>query len=84
MNTCPAIYQELADTLRKRLAVIGDRTAYQNDPQDHLRRLQEVSGSIIDLQRRLPAPVDPRLTHYLDRCSYDKALAFLEAWVSTV
>ena len=25
----------------------------------------------------LPAPVPPQLKHYLERCSYDKALAFL-------
>ncbi len=78
MNTSPPVYRELADALRQRLAVIGDRTAYQNDPQAHLRRLQEASERIIRLQGKLPVPVDPRLAHYLERCSYDKALAFLE------
>jgi hypothetical protein len=27
----------------------------------------------------LPRPVDPRLAHYLQRRSYDKALEFLES-----
>jgi hypothetical protein len=37
-----------------------------------------VSEKIDSLQESLPQPVDPRLAHYLQRKSYDKALEFLE------
>jgi len=30
------------------------------------------------LEKELPPSVDPQLRHFLARCSYDKALAFLE------
>ena len=71
------VYGKLADALRERLAVIADRAAYARDPQAHLQQLQAVSERVEELARQLPAPVDPRLTHYLQRCSYDKALAFI-------
>ena len=73
-----ATHRELAAALRERLAVIADRASYARDPQAHLARLQGVSERIAALGGTLPAPVDPRLAHYLERCSYDKALAFLE------
>jgi hypothetical protein len=73
-----SIYDELAAALRGRLAVIRDTAWRDRDPAGQLARLQEVSTAISDLQRRLPAPVDPNLAHYLERCSYDKALAWLE------
>ena len=75
----PTIQQSLADALRERLAVIADREWYARDPAGHLARLRAVSEQIATLQRQLPPPVDPQLAHYLDRASYDKALAFLEA-----
>jgi hypothetical protein len=75
----PTVQQSLAAALRERLAVIADREWYARDPAGHLDRLRAVSEQIAALQRQLPPPVDPRLAHYLDRASYDKALAFLEA-----
>ena len=72
-------YQALADALRERLAVIADRELYSRDPALHLDRLKTVSERVAALQASLPAPVNPQLAHYLQRCSYDKALAFLEA-----
>jgi hypothetical protein len=72
-------YQALADALRERLAVIADRELYSRDPALHLDRLKTVSERVAELQAGLPAPVDPQLAHFLQRCSYDKALAFLEA-----
>lgn len=68
----------LATALRERLAVIGDRQAYTENPAAHLGRLQEISGKIVDLAAQLPPDTDPQLAHFLQRCSYDKALAFLE------
>ncbi len=78
MTALTAAHEELAAALRERIAVIGDRDARDRDPASHLRRLQEVSERIVALQGALPAPVHPQLAHYLERCSYDKALAFLE------
>ena len=74
----PSVFRQLADALRERRAVIGDRTAYAQDPQAHLQRLQGASERIVDLGKQLPAPVDRQLAHYLERCSYDKALAWLD------
>ena len=72
------IYRELADALRHRLAIIRDRAFYERDPQEHLRQLQAASERIVHLQGQLPAPVDPQFAHYLQRCSYDKALSWLQ------
>jgi hypothetical protein len=76
MNDC---YGQLATALRARLAIIADRDAYSRDPNAHLNQLKAVSEQICALRERLPPPVDPQLAHYLDRASYDKALAFIDA-----
>ena len=78
MNQAIDSYQALASALRERLAVIADRSAYSKDPTAHMESLKQVSERILTLQAQLPKPVDPQLAHFLDRCSYDKALAFLE------
>lgn len=72
------VQHELADALRERLTVIADRAAYERDPDAHLRQLQAASERIVALAAQLPRPVDPQLAHYLQRCSYDKALEFLQ------
>jgi hypothetical protein len=69
---------ELASALRQRLQIISD-AASRRDPERHLARLQSISHRIDALAKKLPPPVDPQLAHYLARCSYDKALAALEA-----
>ena len=74
-----AAYRALAEALRERLAVVTDREFYQRDPAAHLERLKAASERIVRLGSELPAPVDPQLAHYLERCSYDKALAAIEA-----
>jgi hypothetical protein len=79
MSATPTIEQSLVSALRERLAVIADREWYARDPAGHLERLRAISEQITALQEQLPPPVDPQLRHYLARCSYDKALAFLEA-----
>jgi hypothetical protein len=73
-----APHEQLAQALRERRQVIADREFYQRDPQAHLRELQKVSEHIVALQGQLPRPLDPMFAHYLERCSYDKALAWLE------
>jgi hypothetical protein len=68
---------ELAAALRERLALIGD-TNSRRDAATHLAKLQAVSEKIAALEKELPPSSDPQLRHFLARCSYDKALAFLE------
>jgi hypothetical protein len=69
-------FAELAQALRERLAVIRDEES-RRDEAKHIARLRAVSEKIDKLQQALPQPVDPRLAHYLQRRSYDKALEFL-------
>jgi hypothetical protein len=78
MNQAIDSYQALATALRERLAVIANREAYARDAAAHMESLKQVSERIATLQTQLPNPVDPQLAHFLQRCSYDKALAFLE------
>ncbi len=71
------VVADLAQALRERLAVIRDEQS-RRDEEKHMARLREVSEKIDQLQAALPEPVDPRLAHYLQRKSYDKALEYLE------
>ena len=68
---------DLTDALRERLAIIRD-DENRRDAQAHLARLSAVSEKIDKLSAALPRPIDPRLAHYLQRRSFDKALEFLE------
>jgi hypothetical protein len=67
----------LKEALRERIAVIRDEES-RRDEAKHIDRLRVVSEKIDKLQAALPRPIDPRLAHYLQRRSYDKALEFLE------
>jgi hypothetical protein len=67
----------LVQALRERLAVIRDEQS-RRDEAKHIARLRAVSEKIDKLQAALPQPIDPRLMHYLERKSYDKALEYLE------
>ena len=78
MTESASPYQTLAAALRERLSIIADREFYQRDPAGHFEKLKSVSEQVVQLQDTLPRPIDPQLAHYLQRCSYDKALAFLE------
>ena len=78
MSTSSAPFSELADALRARLAVIGDRDLYARDPAAHLEQLKRASKRIEDATAKLPRPVNGELAHFLKGCSYQKALAWLE------
>ena len=69
---------DLAEALKARLAVIGDSALRAADPERHLAELRQASERIVALQARLPANIHPQLRHYFERCSYDKALAWIE------
>jgi hypothetical protein len=73
---------DLAQALRERLAVIRDDESRRDYPK-HTDRLRAVSEKIDRLQASLPPSIDPRLKHYLDRKSYDKALECLEGDLPT-
>jgi hypothetical protein len=68
---------DLRDALRERLAIIHDEES-RRDEAKHIDRLRAISEKIDKLQVALPQRVDPRLAHYLQRRSYEKALEFLE------
>jgi hypothetical protein len=68
---------ELAEALRERLRIVSDESSRRN-PDQHMARLHEISDRIESLAAALPQPIPPRLAHFLDRRSYDKALNFLE------
>ena len=67
----------LAAALRERISIIRDEDSRRH-PEKHMARLQAVSAKIDNLQAALPPSIDPRLAHYLQRRSYEKALELLE------
>jgi hypothetical protein len=70
----------LAEALRERLAVIADHAHRDRDQAGHLQRLIDVSGKIDGLINYLSAQeLDPQFRHYLEKKSYDKALAWIES-----
>ncbi len=71
-------FQPLAVLLRRRLEVIADHGFRDRDPEAHLAALKAVSEEIVAHQASLGNDVPPRLAHFLEGCSYDKALAFIE------
>ena len=73
---------DLAAALRARRELIADHASRQ-DAERHLEKLRAISEKIATLEKSLPQPVDPQLAHFLARCSYDKALAFLESSASS-
>lgn len=67
---------QLAEALRERLRIVSDEISRGN-PDQHMARLREISERIESLTAALPNPIPPRLAHFLERRSYDKALEFL-------
>jgi hypothetical protein len=70
----------LAEALRERLAVIADHAHRDTDQAGHLQCLIDVSGQIDTLIASLSSQdLDPQFRHYLEKKSYDKALAWIES-----
>ena len=69
---------DLAQALRERVAIIHDDESRRN-AVTHMGKLRAVSEKIDKLQAALPQRVDPRLAHYLQQRSYEKALEFIES-----
>lgn len=77
----PSTLQHLLSSLHERLNVIADYDFRERDPEAHLKKLQEASEVIEKLEKVLlsEGAVDPKLRHYLERRSYEKAVALLES-----
>ena len=70
----------LTEALRERLAIIADHAHRDRDAAAHLQRLVDISARIDSLISALmQEQLDPELRHYLEKCSYDKALARIES-----
>ena len=72
-------YQELAETLRRRIAVISDTQLRDSNPQEQLRQLQQASESIQAWYSAHRGNIPPRLSHFLNQSSLSKALDYLES-----
>lgn len=80
-NVTTAELEELIALLEQRLAVIGDAELRESDPDAQLEQLKQVSESIFDLQGKLKGRIPFRLEHFLESCSYDKALGWARGMV---
>jgi len=68
----------LESQLRKRLKIIADHGWRDRYPAAHLQALQDIAEEIQTTQTAMGRQLPPRLRHFLENCSFDKALAFLE------
>lgn len=68
---------ELELLLRERRRVIADHDWRDRDADGHLTALRDVSEKLSVLTASLDGSSPARLRHFLDNCSYDKALMFL-------
>lgn len=72
-------HPELIELLRRRLRVIADHDLRERDPETQLRMLREVSEAIDAYGESHRGSFDARLRHFLDGCSFEKALQHLES-----
>lgn len=70
---------DLIALLRRRLDVIGDSVMRERDPEGQLALLQEVSEAISEFHRTHRGSIPPRLNHFLENSSLQKALEWAEA-----
>ncbi|MEO0447798.1 MAG: hypothetical protein AAF191_17145 [Verrucomicrobiota bacterium] len=71
-------YATLKVLLNSRLDVIADHQLRDRDPDAHLAKLAEVSHAIMDWPKDGPK-LPFQLKHFLENCSFDKALAWIES-----
>jgi len=77
--SAPAL-SHLASLLQRRIEIIADKELRERDPDAQLASLAEVSHAIEAEHQRLKAgkELPPRLRHYMEQASYQKALAYIE------
>ncbi len=70
----------LTEALRRRIAIVADRSWYERDADSHLDALAEASLEIDRLSEVVlrDATASEKLKHYLIKKSYSKALQFIE------
>ena len=78
MELSVAHLQQLIEMLERRLAVIADTDLRENDPESQLTQLQEVSEAIMAFHEDHRDSIPIRLNHFLENCSFDKALLWCE------
>ncbi len=78
MELSDAHLQQLIEMLERRLAVIADAEMRENDPEGQLAQLQEVSEAIMAFHEDHRGQIPIRLNHFLENCSFDKALAWCQ------
>ena len=67
----------LHSALRRRLEIVADHSLRDRDPKAHLEGIKAAHRELEAQIAALPPGTDPRLLHFLERQSYEKALAFL-------
>ena len=65
---------EIIALLEERVRVIGDVEMREQNPDGQLAKLQSVSEAITAFHRTHGGVIKPRLNHFLENCSYAKAL----------
>ncbi len=76
-SSCPLSSDQLETLialLEERLAVIADHEMRDRDPDSQLRRIQEVSEAIMAFHSANRESIPPRLNHFLENSSLQKAL----------
>ena len=68
--------EELIELLEKRLSIISDTHLRESNPELQLRELQSVSEGIVAFHRANRDAIPVRLNHFLENCSFEKALAW--------
>ncbi|GAA5494055.1 hypothetical protein Rhal01_00211 [Rubritalea halochordaticola] len=77
MSSTPDL-QQLADLLRMRLSIIGNTELREQNPEEQLRQLQQVSESITAFHKEHRGHLPAQLNHFLTQSSLSKALDFIE------
>lgn len=67
----------LEAALRRRLDIVADLPFRDRDPAAHLEALKAAHRDLEIQIAALPPGTDPQLLHFLERQSYEKAIAFL-------
>ena len=65
---------EIIALLEERVRVIGDVEMREQNPDGQLAKLQSVSEAITAFHATHGGVIQPRLNHFLENCSYAKAL----------
>lgn len=71
------LLSDLELLLQRRLDIIADHELRDSNPGKQLDQLQEVSEALSVWFAQHEDQVDPRLHHFLDGCSYNKALTYI-------